>query len=286
MTRTTGGSPKARIAGAELRKAREAYGIGVRELARRLGMDHSKLSRCESGRTVATPEFAASVLAAVGVPEAERERVIELARGAERANWMSPGVPGVHHELTTLIEFEKTAKQITEVSPFVISGLLQTADYARALMSAGVGAPPSDLETRVTLRIGRRDVLTRKKGPRFTFLVLETALRTAIGGPEVMADQLRRILSMSEWPSVTVQVIPADLDVWHPALLGSYILFEFPKADPIVHLEQYASAVFLYEQEQTDAYRSATDTLRELTMSPAESGELIAKVAEEMESRT
>ncbi|MGW1681195.1 helix-turn-helix domain-containing protein [Saccharopolyspora sp. NPDC002376] len=285
MARTTGGSPKARIVGAELRRAREEYDIGVRELARKLGMDHSKLSRCESGRTTATPEFVASVLAAIGVPEAERERVIELARGADRTNWLSPGVPGTNHELTTLIEFEKTAEEITEVSPFVISGLLQTSDYARAVMTSGVAEPPSDLEARVMLRVGRRDVLTRKKGPHFTFLAMETALHAKIGGAVVMADQLRQIVNMAEWPSVTVQVIPADLDVWHPALNGSYILFEFPTSGPIVHLEQYASAAFLHESEQTDVYRSATDTLRELAMSPAESVRLIAEVAEEMEGQ-
>ncbi|GAA4614736.1 helix-turn-helix domain-containing protein [Saccharopolyspora hordei] len=285
MTRTTGGSPKARIVGAELRRAREEHDVGVRELARRLGMDHSKLSRCESGKTAASPEFVASVLAALGVPEAERERVIELARGADRTNWLSPGLPSADHELTTLIEFEKTASEITEVSPFVISGLLQTSNYARAVMTSGTESP-GDLETRVTLRVGRRDVLTRKKGPRFTFLVMETALRTKIGGPVVMADQLRQVVTMSEWPSVTVRVIPADLNIWHPALHGSYILFEFPKADPIVHLEQYASAVFLHEREQTDAYRSATDTLRGLAMSPDDSVKLIAEVAEEMENMT
>lgn len=286
MARTTGGSPKARIVGAELRKAREERGIGVRELARRLGMDHSKLSRCESGRTTASPEFAASVLAAIGVPEPERERVIELARGAERSNWLSPGVPGVHHELTSLIEFERTATEIVEVSPFVISGLLQTADYARAVMSAGTSESAGDVETRVTLRVGRRDVLNRKKGPNFTFLALETALRTAIGGPEIMAEQLRQLLEVGRRPNVTIQVIPTDLDIWHPALVGSYILFEFPNSAPIVHLEHFASAVFLHEQEQTEAYRAATDTLRGQAMSQEDSRELISEVADEMESRT
>jgi transcriptional regulator with XRE-family HTH domain len=282
MARTTGGSPKARIVGAELRKAREQQGIGVRELARRLGSDHSKLSRCESGQTAATPEFVASVLTALGIPEAERERVIDLARGAERTNWLAPGVPGIDHELTTLIEFERTASEITEVSTLVISGLLQTADYARAVI--GAGPPSNDLETRVTLRVGRRDVLTRKKGPRFTFLALEAALRTPILDQEAMAEQLRHILSMSEWPNVTVQVIPDNIVGWHPAHAGSYILFEFPKTDPIVHLEHHASVLFLHEREQTEEYQSATETLRELAMSPDESSKLIAKLAEEMES--
>ncbi|GAA4874675.1 helix-turn-helix transcriptional regulator [Saccharopolyspora cebuensis] len=281
MARTSGGSPKARVVGAELRKAREEAGMGVRELARRLGTDHSKLSRCEGGQTAATPEFVASVLTALGVPEVERDRVAAIARGAERTNWLAPVVPGAHHELTTLIEFERSAQRITEVATLVVPGLLQTADYARAVMA---GVPLAELETRVTLRIGRRDVLNRRGAPQFDVLVMELGLRNVIGGKDVMAEQLRQMQNMAARPNISIRVIP-DSEEWNPAHAGSYLLFEFSSSAPIVHLEHYSSAAFLHEADDTEAYHSATDTLRQLALNEEQSSELIAEVAEEMENK-
>ncbi|MCA1190320.1 helix-turn-helix domain-containing protein [Saccharopolyspora sp. 6T] len=279
MARTNGGSPKARVIGAELRKAREERGLGVRELARKLGTDHTKLVRCENGRTTPTPEYVASVLTALGVPEAERERVINIARGVEQTNWLASVVPSAHHELTTLIEFERSASQITEISTMVVPGLLQTRNYARAVMAS---LPPGELETRITLRVGRREILNGTSAPEFEVLIMQSALRTPIGGRLVMADQLRHIAHMAAKSNVTVRIIP-DSEDWHPAHAGSFILFQFPAAAPIVHLEHYSADVFLHEPPETDAYLEATDTLRRLSLSEDQSTELIIKAAEEME---
>lgn len=279
MAQTSGGSPKARVVGAELRKARQENGVGVRELARRLGTTHSKLSRYENGQSIASSEFVASTLTALGVPEAERERVLDLARGREWTNWLAPNAPGLHQELTTLIEFERSANHITEVSAMVMPGLLQTSDYARAVMA---DLPPADLETRVTLRVGRREVLNAKSAPQFESLIMESAVRLRIGGKPVMAEQLRHLVKMTEKPDITLRVIP-DLEAWHPGHAGSYILFGFPSSPPIVHLEHYNSRVFLHEHEDTCAYQDATDKLRDLAMSEEESGALISQVAGEME---
>ncbi|WP_026449274.1 helix-turn-helix domain-containing protein [Actinopolyspora mortivallis] len=282
MARTNKGTPRARALGAELRQAREERGVGVRELARRLGTDHSKISRYESGQSTApTSEYVASVLTALGVPESERERLTSMARGANEPNWVSTGVPGAQHELTTLIEFERDAAQVLEVSTMVLPGLFQTSAYTRAVMT---GASNSDVEARVALRQGRREVLTREDGPHFTALILETALRNPIGGRAVLAEQLRQITDMAGWPNVTVQVIPMDLEIWHPAHAGAFILFEFASSRPIVHIEQYSSAVFLHEPEDGRAYQEAAGKLRQLAMSTAESTDLITRVAKEMEN--
>lgn len=203
-----------------------------------------------------------------------------MARGATEPNWLSSGVPGVRHELTTLIEFERTAKQITDVSTQVFPGLLQTADYARAVLT---GVPGNEVEARVTMRVGRRDVLTRKNGPKFHGIIAEAALRSPIGGHAVLTEQIRYVRELAEWPTVTLQVLPGDVQRWHPAHAGAYVLFEFGKSNPIVHLEHLRSAVFLYEAKDLDAYVEATDTLHELAMEPAESVEFIDRVAEEME---
>lgn len=281
MARTNGGSPKARVVGAELRKARQENGVGVRELARRLGTTHSKLSRYENGQSIASSEFVASTLTALGVPEAERERVLDLARGRERTSWLAPFAPGWHQELTTLIEFERTASRIIELSTFIVPGLLQTSEYIRAVMA---DKPPGELDTLVTLRAGRREVLNGRSAPRFEALLMESVLRTRIGGSMVLAEQLRHISAMSAKRNVSVRVI-ADGCEWHPGHAGSYIMFDFSSSSPIVHLEHHNSLVFLHEQDDTGEYQEATDKLRCLAMGEAESVALIEEAAGTLEKQ-
>ncbi|GAA4611115.1 hypothetical protein GCM10023108_54240 [Saccharopolyspora hordei] len=203
-----------------------------------------------------------------------------MARSAAEPNWLSSGASGIRRELTTLIEFERTATHIVEVAPMIVPGLLQTADYARTIMS---GMPSAELETHVTMRVGRRDVLTRRKPVSFEAFVAEHVLHMPIGGAEVMADQLHHMAKMAELPNVTLRVVPSQLQGWHLALEGAFILFEFPKASPIVNLEHYRSSAFLYDEGDVADYAQAVDSLREAAMSPADSQRLIATCVDEME---
>ncbi|WP_461143793.1 DUF5753 domain-containing protein [Salinifilum aidingensis] len=186
----------------------------------------------------------------------------------------------MQHELTTLIEFERDASAISEIANMVIPGLLQTSAYARAVM---LGAERDDVEARVALRMGRHERLTGEDAPEFTALVVESALRNPVGGWEVLSGQLAHLLKASEWSNVTIRVLPSTLAVWHPAHVGSYILFEFPKAAPIVHIEQYSLSVFLHDQQDVRAYVSATEKLRGLALDENSSRQLIAATKNEVE---
>lgn len=281
MKRTSSSTPKARALGAELRRLREERGVGVRELARRLGTDHSKLSRYESGTIVPPSEHVASVLALLGVDETQRDRLIETARGAEGTNWLSSGIDGVGQELMALLEMERTASTITDVATTTMPGLLQTSDYARQVMA---GLPRHEIETRVAIRVGRSDVLKRRNGPELNVLLMENVLRAPIGGHETLVDQLHHVQEVAKLPGVTIRVLPADLECWHPAYTSAYIVFEFAKARPVVHLEQISSSVFLHEQRDVDAYMEASETLRKLALTSAESSDVIASIAKEVES--
>lgn len=281
MKRTRSGTPKARALGAELRRMREARGVGVRELARRLGTDHSKLSRYESGSIVPPSEHVASVLTILGVAEAERDRLVETARGTEGTNWLSSGIEGVGQELMALLEMERTASTITDVATTTIPGLLQTSDYARQVMA---GLPRHEIETRVAIRVGRSDVLKRRNGPELNVLLMENVLRAPIGGCETLVEQLHHVQEVAKLPAVTIRVLPADLECWHPAYTSAYIVFEFAKARPVVHLEQISSSVFLHEQRDVDAYMEASETLRNLALPAAESLDVLAGIVEEVES--
>ena len=285
MAGTTSGSPRARVLGAWLRDAREAAELGVRELAGQLEIHHPNLSRWETGERMPRPEDVSMVLTAVGVNGSERERLINLARAAHEPNWLTLGEPGASEALAALIEFEQTAKLITDWSPVPIPGLLQTGDYARAIMTDAGGVPTQERDQRVRVRLSRRDVLTRRDPVNFSAIIGQEALRQIIGGPDVMADQLRYLLQQSELPTVTLQVLPTG-EGWHPGIAGPFELLQFETGRPIVHLEHLRSSLFLYEEEDDlQAYVDAANTLRERALSPKESAKLITDTITTMEKK-
>ncbi|MEY8041256.1 helix-turn-helix transcriptional regulator [Saccharopolyspora cebuensis] len=268
--------------GAELRKAREEQRISVREVGRRLGVDHTFVTRIERGTRTATAEDVAAIAVALGLSTDERERLAALAREADQSDWLRAGTPGIHQELVTLIEYERTASAIIEVAPLLIPGLAQTADFARAVM---VDHPIGEREARVGMRTARREILSRRDGPTFEAILMERVLDDAIAPASVMADQLRHLEQLGRLPNVTIRVIPADLGRWTPAHSGQFLMFEFSRASPILHLEHVASASFITAESAIDTYRQVVDTLRETAMSPDQTTKLIAaKITEYEES--
>lgn len=137
----------------------------------------------------------------------------------------------------------------------------------------------------MALRVSRRDVFSRREPAQLTAVIGKSAIYQQVGGPEIMADQLRNIVKTGELSTVTVQVL-AEQDDWHPGLLGPFLLYEFPEAPTIVHLEHHRSSVFLYDDGDVDAYQNAADIVRRMAMSPTASAKLIAEVADEMERTT
>jgi transcriptional regulator with XRE-family HTH domain len=275
-------TPKARALGAELRQARTRAGLGVRELARRLEISHSVLSRIESGERPPRPEDVASILTALGVNGSAQEAILALSRDTSGSHWLSLGMPEQELQLAALLDFERTAAHITDVSPLLIPGLLQTSDYVRAIMTTA-GRQAHEVEMRAAVRLGRREVLRRDKPVQFTAFIGEAALRQHIVDRPAMLDQMRHILAMAELPHVTVLVIP-ERTGWHPGLEGAFSLLDFTAASPIVHLENRRSGLFLGEDDDVTAYRTAVDRVREAAMSPETTTRLIAQVINETET--
>lgn len=277
-----GTTPKARALGAELRSARIAAGVGVRQLADQLETSHATVSRWETGQRAPKPEDVAAYLAKVGASAEQREQLIELARDPDGPHWLSVGMPEQHRQLAALLEIERTASAITTVSPLLIPGLLQTADYARAIMTTG-GVPASEIDTRVAVRLGRREAIERKSPAQLRAFIGEAVLYQLIGGSEVMTDQLQALVQYGERPNVDVRIIPTRCG-WHPGLEGPFSLAEFTDRNSVVHLENRISALFLHEPDEVKAYEEAVDRVSEVAMGSAESSELIAHVINAMET--
>lgn len=280
MSRTAKTNPRARVLGTELRQLREAAGLGVRELGRRLGVGHTTVWRYESGVKPPSPEDAASVLTALRVTGAEKERIVKMARHVHDPDWLTSGIPGIREELAALIEFERTATQITDVQVLVFPGMLQTREYMHAVMRT---LPPEKVETRVAFRLSRREILDKDDGPHLVALIAEAALRERIGGPEVMADQFRYLLKMSKRDNVTIQILPSGATSWHAAHAGAFILFEFDDQGPIVHLEHFRTSAFLRNLKDVKDYCQAADSLRKEALSETASRELIGDYLKSIE---
>lgn len=274
------GTTKARALGAELRAARKAAGLSQRAVAQALGVHQTTLVHWENGKHAPEPDNVARYLRAVGADEARLAELVEMARATDDVVWVSVDMPDLQRQLAALIQFERMATRIIDVSPMLIPGLLQTTSYTRAVMN---GMPAPEVETRIAIRQGRQQVLTRPNQPAHMLaLISEAALYARVGGTQVMAEQLQHLLRMAELPNVDVRIVPLALD-WNPMMEGPFLLLEFAKADPIVHLEVRLNCLYVHQPDAVQRYQAAVDTVLSLSMSSEESIEFIAQQAKRME---
>jgi transcriptional regulator with XRE-family HTH domain len=280
MANPPASSPRVRALAARLRKLRTDRDLGVRELAARAGIAHSLLSNWENVRRIPQVDDVEPLLDAMGVVGEERDETIELARIATGSNKLYSGVTGMSPGMAGVLECEATATEIFEWNLTVVPGLLQTADYARAILAAS--APEGAVEPLVMMRLGRQAILSRTTPTEFTALVSEAAIREPIGSPAVHAAQLEHLLRIGKRPNISIRVVKAGQG-WHPGLVGPFIIYGFAESPPIIHIEHYSSSAFLYEAGDVAAFQAAAQELRGKAMSPGDSTGLIAALMGEME---
>jgi transcriptional regulator with XRE-family HTH domain len=188
------------------------------------------------------------------------------------------GLPGWFQDYAGL---EARATEIRTYQAQVVHGLLQTEDYARAVLRP---ARPADLDGLTDARMKRQEILTQTNPPRLWMVLDEAALRRAVGGPEVMRSQLRRLLDYRETPRVVVQVLPFRVGA-HASLNGSLTLLGFDEGPELAYSEGHSGGRFLTEPRQVEHCEVKYDLLRAAAMSPDGSAELIAQVLEELDEQ-
>lgn len=194
-------SPRARALGPALRDARTGQELGLREFAKSLGRDPSLLSRWETGDRTPPQTEVAHILGNLHIAGKRYDEILELAESVNEPMWLATTLPEQRAQLEALLDFERTATAVTDISPLVVPGLLQTSDYTRAIMSAGWTVPSDEISTRVTTRMGRREVLTRPDPVHMTAYIGEAALRQRIGQPSTMAEQCTHLARMAALPT-------------------------------------------------------------------------------------
>jgi transcriptional regulator with XRE-family HTH domain len=267
----------------ELRRLREAAKLTCEEVADRLECSASKISRVETGRVSVSPRDVRDMLEIYGVPDLQRDALVQLARESRQKGWWHAYGDSVQPHFATYLGLESAASEIRIYEVNLIPGLLQTEEYARAVIAAGmVNSPRADIERRVALRMERQR-LTITSPPKVWAVLDEAALRREVGGPEVMRMQLEYLRELGGLRNVSLQVIPFGGGA-HPAMGRPFIILVFgEEADPdVVYLEDLTSALWVENVEEVDRYNVFFNHLQATALSFDNSAALMTAVLKEM----
>ncbi|MGH3535249.1 MAG: DUF5753 domain-containing protein, partial [Pseudonocardiaceae bacterium] len=210
-----------------------------------------------------------------------RDRLLALCRDQDTPGWFQQHGSRMPKQLVTLIDHENKAVTISEFEAVGVPGLLQTGEYARAVISRVVNVPPEEVEDRVAARLARQSLFSRDRPAAFTFYLHESVLRLPVGGAAVMAEQLRQLRWLSARSYLTLRVVPIALGA-HAAMTGAFRLMEFAEFKPVAYLESETSSLFLERPEEIRAYRRILAALADTALSEGQSRELIADLATEL----
>ncbi|MGH3567029.1 MAG: helix-turn-helix domain-containing protein [Pseudonocardia sp.] len=272
---------RSRELGEGLRRAMERAGLNGKHAAHLLGLSPSWVSRLLSGKRHATAVQVAGFLAICRVTGAERDRLLELCDEQHNPGWFQQHGSRHPQQLVTLIDHETKAVAISNFESTLMPGLLQTGEYARALIRDAGTVPVDEVDDRVAARLARQSLFSQDHPARFIFYIHEPVLRLPVGGPVVMADQLQHLQRMSLRPHLTLRVVPVALGV-HAAINGSFLLMEFAEFKPVVYLESEISSLYLETPAEIEAYQRILGVLAETALGVGESGKLIAALATEL----
>jgi hypothetical protein len=272
---------RSRELGEGLRAAMKSAGMGVRDLGRRLDWPHPRVSHLLSGKRGGSELDVVSVLVACNVKREERERLMTLCRELGTQGWLQQYGSQLPEQLRTYVDHETKATDIWGLQLAIVPGLLQTEDYARAVIRKSVHAPTQEVEGRVQARLTRQGIFNKYPPPRITYYIHETVLRVVVGSAAVMSDQLHHLLRMAVRPRLEIRIIPCAAGA-HAGMAGPFMLMEFPAFTPVVYLEGELSAVFLEQQDQIDGYRRILSALAATALDQQESRDLIAALATEL----
>ena len=260
------------VLGSYLRKLREARRISLEEAGDVIRGSASKISRLETGRVAFKDRDIVDLLAFYGVTdEKERQAVREIAVKANSPGWWHNYADVLPSWFDAYVGLEESASDVRAYEVQFVPGLLQTEDYARAVIMLGY-SNPKEISRRVTLRMARQAVLDRPDPPSLHAVLDEALLRRSIGGSRAMRGQVRHLIELARRPHVTVQVMPFRAG-GHAAAGGSFSLLSFAghSLPDVVYLEQLTSAQYHDKPDVVAEYRAVMELLCAEALTPGDS---------------
>jgi transcriptional regulator with XRE-family HTH domain len=270
---------------AELRSARQDAGLTQEQVAAAMDWSLSKVIRIEGGTVGISTNDLKALLAYYQIADDDTVlHLIGLARGARERSWWSGYSDVADRRFLQFIEYEGAAFALRSFHPLVLPGMLQTYEYARAVIRQfSVGLSEDDTDKRVELRMRRQEVLEGPDQPQFFYVLDEAVVRRMVGGRLTMRGQVLRLAELAARPGMSIELIPFSAGV-HPGLEGQFTIVEFnDDSDDVLFQETRTAGMIQFTDPDTIlSYREIFEQLRELSLGPDESITYLNSIASDL----
>lgn len=273
--------------GIRLRALRTRAGVTADDAARHIARTDSTISRMETGQSSVPARVLERLMELYGATPEEAAQLTELAKAARQRGWWQRYGEVLHPGFELYLGLEAEATEIGIYASEWVPGLLQTPDYAQAIMSVEP-RPPSDdeIQARVEARLARQAILDGDNPLQYWAVLNEAVLRRTVGSPDIMREQLHALTARAHQRNVKLQVLPFDAGA-HPATCGSFTLLALDLGEAAVsdyaYVENRAGSLLMDKIKEVETHRLAFDSLRAQALNPRESMALIEKTAAELE---
>jgi len=277
----------------ELRTARLNKELTQEQVAKAMEWSLSKMNRIEKAKSSISINDLKALLSLYGIADEERiEDLLDLARAVGRArtarqsSWWKSYSAVAPPELLELIDYESAAFAISQFETIFVPGILQTEEYASAILQVFYDekSAAERVAALVDLRTRRRDLLIGDNAPKFSFVLDESVIHRLVGGSATASQQLRHLISMSDLPNVSIQIVPFTAGI-HPGMKGPFELIQFADMpdENIVFRETTSGDTISDDPEDTQNYLEAFERITEVSLKPSDSVDRLRKAASEME---
>jgi transcriptional regulator with XRE-family HTH domain len=265
-----------------LRKLREGADLTIEQVADKIELSPSTISRMETAQVGVRTNDLRPLLDIYKVSGMQRDELLQLAREGRQQVWWQE-----YKDLPTaaVASLETEAASILQYAAQLVPGLLQTEEYARAVLHAiHFQAGAEKVARRLELRVARQALLTGKDAPQYWIVLDEAVLWRAIGGRQVMHAQLERLIDAAELPNVTLQVLPFAAGA-HAGLDGEFTILSYrdPEDPDVVFIENTGGDAYIENTAVTRRYNSIFDHLRSVAQDPAESVRILADIERQLQ---
>ncbi len=277
----------------ELRTARLNKELTQEQVAKAMEWSLSKMNRIEKAKSSISINDLKALLSLYGIADEERiEDLLDLARAVGRArtarqsSWWKSYSAVAPTELLELIDYESAAFAISQFETIFVPGILQTEEYASAILQVFYDekSAAERVAALVDLRTRRRDLLIGDNAPKFSFVLDESVIHRLVGGSATASQQLRHLISMSDLPNVSIQIVPFTAGI-HPGMKGPFELIQVADMpdENIVFRETTSGDTISDDPEDTQNYLEAFERITEVSLKPSDSVDRLRKAASEME---
>jgi transcriptional regulator with XRE-family HTH domain len=271
----------------ELLTARTKKGLTQQQVAEAMDWSLSKMNRIEQAKTGISINDLRALLSLYDVTnKSQSEQLIGMARQAKQSPWWPRRFSEVaSKELLELINYESAASAIRQFETSFVPGILQTEDYASAVLRVfhGENSAPERVDALVDLRTRRRDLLSSDNAPKFSFLLDESVIHRLVGSPSVMGEQLESLVKVAELPNIMLQIVPFSAGL-HPGMKGPFEVVEFDDApdENIVFIERPGGSLISDDSKTVESYLEDFRRIAGKSLTPADSAERLRTAASAM----